>query len=137
MTLTRLAREYPNVNGFPVSPGELELPPTMLNPERQDSYNNHHLCWTARRMGEFVITQTWRDLAKNQAILPKDIHAVLHDRYEPPKHLPDLTDLMDEIDACYQSQSLLRYGSAANPTYNVISEAKYRLIQQEYNGLHA
>lgn len=136
MAIHRLSRELPTINGFPVDPSELDLPVTMLNPDRQESYNNHHMCWTARRMGLLAITQTWRDMAKNQHVLPRDVHAVFHDRYDPPKDLPDLTALMDEIDEAYQTGALLRFGSASTPSYNVISEARYRAIQDEYNRLH-
>lgn len=136
MALSRLSRELPTINGFPVDPSELGLPRTELNPDRQDSYNNHHMIWTARRMAQLVITQTWRDLAKNQHVMPRDVHAVFHDRYDPPRDLPDLTALMDEIDEAYQSGALLRYGSASTPSYNVITESRYRTIQAEYNRLH-
>lgn len=133
--MKRLQREYPNINGFPVRPHELELPPSMLDTDRQESWNNHHLCFTASKMARFVLTQTWRDLDKNQVQMPKDTHAVLHDRYTEYS-IPTPTDLMDEIDEAWQTGEALRYGSAAHPTYRQISEDLIRRIHSEYNQLN-
>jgi len=130
----RLSRVYPNINGFPVSPYELELPSSALDTTRQESWNNHHACFTARKMGEFVMTQTWRDLNSNQYQMPKDIHAILHDRYTPPP-LPDITDIMDEIDEAYTRQDPLRYGSANYPAFRVITPTLWRTITNEYTEL--
>lgn len=137
MKIRRLPREYPHINGFPVSPAELELPATVLDPLDQESYNNHHHCWTKTRMAELAITQLWRDLARNQTVLPKDVHTGIHRHYEPIRQLPSLLDLMDEIDEAYRRHELLRFGSAQHPAYGLITETTYRDIQQEYNQLHS
>lgn len=135
MKKLRIPREYPTVNGFPVHPYELELPPSRFNENRQYDFNNHHLCYTARRMGQFVLTQTWRDLDENQLVLPKDTHAVLHDRYDPPRELPGILDLVNHLDEAYDAGKLLRYGSANNPTYKTITPELRSLYLAEYEQL--
>ena len=129
-----LSREYPNINGFPVSPHELELPLTKLDPAKQETWNNHHACFTARKMGLFLITQTWRDLSTNQYAMPKDTHAILHDRYEPAR-LPELVDIMDELEQAKEGGIPLRYGSANHPTNNLINQQLWRAITSEYTEL--
>lgn len=133
--MKRLQREAPNINGFYVSPQELELPPTMLDPTKPESWNNHHFYHYARTFGQFVMTQTLRDLNSGQFQMPKDIHAIYHDRYSPaPK--PALVDMMDKLDEAFQTQEPLRYGSANNPTYSLITPPLMRIINQEYNILN-
>jgi hypothetical protein len=134
MLMERLKRESPHINGFPVSPHELSLPRSVLDPTKQENWNNHHICWTARRMGQFAITQTWRDLAPNQFPLLKDTHAVYHAIYEPSP-LPDITDVMDVLYDAYQDQTPLRYGSAALPRYNVITPELWDTLSAEYSRL--
>lgn len=132
----RLAREYPNINGWPVSPFELEkMPESSLNPEVQNNFNNHHSCWTERAFGRHALSLTIRNLNAYQNVLPKDIHSILHDRYEPAP-MPDIVDMMDRIDEAFQNRELLRYGSALHPIYRVIDMKMYRSLQQTYNQLN-
>lgn len=131
----RLSREYPTVNGFPVNPYELDLPAPRYGEGRQAEFNNHHLAFTRARMGLFVLTQTMRDMDENQIVMPKDVHSVLHDRYDPPSEIPSLYDLMDYIDDSYAQGKLLRYGSASNPTYKTITPQLRRACMDEYGQL--
>lgn len=133
--MKRLPREYPTVNGFPVHPLELDLPAPRFNEGRQIDFNNHHLAFTARRMGQLVLTQTMRDLDEFQLVMPKETHAILHDRYEPPRHIPTLYDLMNHIDDAFEAGKLLRYGSAHNPMYKTITPALLRACKDEYDRL--
>lgn len=131
----RLSREYPNINGFPVSPFDLELPESSLNPEVQNNYNNHHSCWTERAFGRNALSLTMRNLSAYQNVLPKDTHSIIHDRYEPAP-MPHIVDIMDRVDEAFQNRELLRYGSALHPIYRVIDMRMYRSLQQTYNQLN-
>lgn len=122
---------YPCHRGVFVPVYELSLPPSRLNPERQTNYNNHHFAFTARRMGRLLITSTWRDLMTNQQVMPKDSHVALHQRYDPPV-LPELHDIMNTLDDAYQSNQLLRYGSASHPEYQAITASLMQRIKAEY-----
>jgi hypothetical protein len=135
MSRQLLTREAPNINGFIVPPSELSLPATMLDPNKRESWNNHHGYFYARDMGRLVMTQTLRDLDTSQFQLPKDVHNVYHDRYSPAP-LPAMVDIMDHLDEAYERQIPLRYGSANLPTYNLITRELYRLITREYNQFH-
>ena len=132
----RLAREYPNINGWPVSPFELDkLPESSLNPEVQNNFNNHHSMWTERAFSIHSLSLVVRNLNAYQNVLPKDIHSIIHDRYDPAP-MPDIVDMMDRVDEAFQNRELLRYGSALHPIYRVIDMRMYRSIQQTYNQLN-
>lgn len=131
----RLAREYPNINGWPVSPHELELPESNLDPEKQASFNNHHSCWTERAYGRTALSLMVRNLNAFQDVLPRDIHGIIHDRYDPAP-LPHPVEMMDRIDEAMQRRELLRFGSALHPIYRVIDMRMYREAQQSYNQLN-
>lgn len=128
----RLPREYPTNNGFPVSPLELDLPRPRFHDGKQLEFNNHHLCYTERRMGQLAITTIWRNLAENQLVMPKETHAVLHDRYDPPTKLPELGELVDYLDEAYDAGKLLRYGSANYPSYQTITPELRHDYLEEY-----
>lgn len=124
----------PHRNGFPIHPRELDLPKTVLNPSRTESFNNHHRFWTSKEMGRLIMTQVLRDLKESQVILPKDTHAIYHDRYTPAP-IPPLGDIMNRLDEAYAREELLRYGTAANPTYKVLTEGLWKKIKLEYETL--
>lgn len=133
MKIRRLPREYPNYDGVPVPFHELELPPSAMNLELQESFNNHHGAHTARMFGRTAISQTFRDLAIFQDVIPKDTHSIAHYLYEPIQHLPDLVTMLDIIDEQRMKNGLLRYGSARNPTYKGITDDLYHSLMLEYN----
>lgn len=130
----RLSQEYPNYNGWPVHPLELDLPQSDLSPDRQHNFNNHHLLWTARDFGRHAISLACRNLDSNQIVLPRDIHQVIHDRYEPAP-MPSLVDMMDRLEEAYMKRELLRYGTALNPSYRIIDIGLWRNFNTEYNKL--
>lgn len=121
----------PHRNGFPVHPKELDLPKTELNPVRAENYNNHHRIWPARIAGRLMLTQTLRDLKDSQVVMPKDVHAIYHDRYDPPP-LPSIEDTMQRLDDAYHKGELLRYGTANRPTYKPISDILWQKLNDEY-----
>lgn len=130
----RLSREYPHYGGWPVDPIELELPHTSLEPDYQANFNNHHMLFTARAFGRHAISLACRNLAVYQTVLPRDVHAILHDRYDPAP-MPDLLSMMDRLDEAYQKNELLRFGSALHPTYKVLDTEMWRDLNDEYNKL--
>lgn len=109
---------------------ELALPGSHLNLENKYSYNNHHLVFPMRKMARLLITQTFRDLERNQVIMPKDQHQTLHDLYGPPE-LPGILALMDVIGEAWQKGEQLRYGSAWNPTFEPLSDERWRACARE------
>jgi hypothetical protein len=115
-----------------VPPSELILPVSQLDLEDEYSLNNHHLAFTRRQMSRLAITQTFRDLDRNQIVLPKDVHSDLHKVYGPPK-LPSLYEVMDAIDDAFHAGEMLRYGSANNPTYQPITPELMSALGFEYN----
>lgn len=103
---------------------------SRYNLNKETSFNNHHYIFTARKMGNLAITQTWRDLAKNQVVMPKDIHSELHQMYDPPE-VPDLRQIYDYVDLAYMNGEMLRYGSARAPIYKPISHNLMEHLKQE------
>lgn len=135
MAKINIERPYPTINGFPVSPYELELPKSRFETTSSREVNNHHLCFTKRKMGLLAITQVWRDLDENQVVLPIDTHAVLHSLFSPPKELPDLLDLVDHLEEAYEVGKMLKTGSANFPTYTLISPELRSEYLREYGEL--
>jgi hypothetical protein len=133
MSKMRLTREYPNYNGVPAPFYELELPLSVLDLDKQENYNNHHWCFTARAFGVLAISQTFRDLSIFQSVEAKDRHGMAHYLYEPPKQMPSLIDMVDIIDEQRAQGGLLRYGSARFPTYKAITPELWSTLMNEYN----
>jgi hypothetical protein len=133
--LHRITREYPTNNGIPVPFHEIDLPMSQLDLTKQESMNNHHGAYTAHMFGRLAISQTFRDLNCFQDVTPKDVHAITHDRFEPPTHLPDLITMLDIIDEQRLQNGLLRYGSAHHPTYKGITQELWHTLMEEYNNV--
>ena len=98
---------YPTRNGIAIPPYELSLPGSRLDLGNTRNFNNHHNEWTRRTMGRLTVTQTLRDLARLQFILPKDVHERLHRTYEPPM-LPTIAQAIDEIMDAYENGESLK-----------------------------
>jgi hypothetical protein len=127
-----LKHEYPNINGIPIAFEELQLPASHLDLTKDDNFNNHHGAHTARMFGRSAISQTFRDLAIFQDVIPKDTHALAHRLYEPILHLPNEAVMLDVIDEQRAQNGLLRYGSARFPTYKAIDDNLWSYLLQEY-----
>lgn len=126
--------EYPTRNGISVPLSELSLPPSRLDLERPENFNNHHNEWERRAMGRFCITQTLRDLERHQYILPKDTHRYIHGVYSPPK-FPTLEQAMAEVDAAYQNGEMMRVYLIDQKRYvqHPISAIHMKTLEAEYN----
>ena len=125
-----LKREYPNRNGVPVPIEELLSEEDLLNEDCER--NNHHGAHTARMFGRSAISQTFRDLAIFQDVIPVNAHARLHRLYEPILHLPNEVVMMDIIDEQRAQNGLLRYGSARFPMYKEIDDVLWSNLLEEY-----
>ncbi|HWT40290.1 MAG TPA: hypothetical protein VN081_03390 [Dongiaceae bacterium] len=120
---------------FVVSPLELNFP-SSTEPERK---NNHHLYWTYKRMGEFLITRTFRDLIHNQLEMPVDTHSALHQRYSPPEKLPSLADMIEQIEMAHLTEEPMKVQDNRHGPYfyQQISHIALKQIHMEYGRLVA
>lgn len=118
---------------FVVPPSELELPEG--NPNNQ---NNHHLYWPYKKLGQFLLTRTFRDLSFNQQLMPVTTHAALHQRYGPPEKLPSLEDMVEVIEAAQGLGEKLKVqeNRKGNYFYQRISDIALKQIHMEYNRLN-
>lgn len=129
-----LTRIYPNNEGWPISPEELNLPETRLDAHLMESYNNHHSLWTARKFGGNIISLTCRNLSAYQDVIPKDLHNLIHARYEPAP-MPRMESMMDRLEQAYEERELQRTGSAQFPIFRVIDRKQWQEIHQTYTDL--
>lgn len=115
---------------------ELGLPESNLDLELPQNFNNHHNAWTRRRMGEFAITQTFRDLARHQFLMPRDTHANLHLMFDPPK-FPTLEQAMGEVMEAYEAKEMMKVFlfDRMEYVYHPISNIHIRTLEAEYNSL--
>lgn len=119
---------------FIVSPGELALPESA-QPEYR---NNHHLYWPYKKMGQFLITQYFRDLEHNQLEMPVDQHQALHQRYSEPSRLPTLTDMVEQIEMAQAVGEPLKVQENRRGPYvrYPISQIALKQIHLEYGRLN-
>ena len=98
---------WPTREGISVPVTETELPESRLNLEKEGNFNNHHNEWTRKRMGEFVITRTLRDLSRHQFVIPKDTHDYIHRNFDPPE-FPTIEQAMKEVMDAYDDMEDMR-----------------------------
>lgn len=127
----RTERQYPSIDGIPISPYELDLPESQLNLANEHNWNNHHICFEARSFGRFILFQTMRDLERHQFLTPIDYHANGHRFYSPPK-MPTPEQAIVIVNDAYDAGERLRYGSACNPTYKPIGRNVLNLVNKNY-----
>lgn len=130
----RAEKQYPSIDGVPVSPFELDLPISQLDLAKEHNWNNHHACFEARSFGKIALFQTMRDLERHQYLTPIDFHANTHRFYSPPR-MPTLEQAITDVSEAYDSGERLRYGSARNPTYKPIGRDVMNLIYTNYREL--
>lgn len=106
---------YPTREGIAVPIFELDLPETRYSWDRYT--NNHHNEWTAKRMGQLVVTQCLRDLARHQFVMPTDVHSWLHTAYDPPEMPCEEQAAKEVIDAYENGEQFKRY-SHQDSTYH-------------------
>lgn len=109
------SEHYPMRGGAFVPVEELGY---LLYPTKKE--NNHHLAHFASVFGKFVVSQCFRDLDRNQVIMPMAQHERLHSDWDQPI-MPSFHDMMEVIDEACQQGEFLRYGSAHAPIYKPIT----------------
>jgi hypothetical protein len=134
MKKLHLQREMPHNFGIPVDPRELDLPESRLNLDDSRNWNLHHWNYSASKMARFVMSRTLRNLDNFQSPLPKDVHTILHQRYDSTV-MPDPTIIMDVLDQARQEQVPLRYGTLHRPEYRSIDDQLWRDINAEYRAI--
>ena len=98
---------WPTREGISVPVTEIELPKSHLNPDKEGNFNNHHNEWTRKRMGEFAITRTLRDLSRHQFVIPKDTHDYIHRNFGAPE-FPTIEQAMKEVMDAYDDMEDMR-----------------------------
>lgn len=126
--------EYPTRNGIAVPVSELALPSTRLDLSQEYTTNNHHLEFSRRNMGRFLITQTLRDLQLMQEQMPVDVHAYLHKIYEPPE-FPSIKQAMSRVILAIERGEQLNLKADRGYSLHDISEVHKKQIHLEYNRL--
>lgn len=121
--------KYPTHNGLPVPVREV----VDFSIERKKESNNHHSCWTARKMGKLILTSTLRDLEAYQDIMPITVHDQLHDDFDPPEI--DVVAAYQRVQEAFEADERLRMGSAYRPRYSALSEERMTRIEREYTQL--
>lgn len=127
---------WPTLEGIARPSIEVELTETRLDINNERSFNTHHTEWRSRRFGEFLITQTLRDLEGQQDTLPRDVHQKLHDRYEPPL-FPTPKQAMSRIALAYSSGEDMRIFDQMKRRYVQVplTDTHMQLLDDEYNKL--
>lgn len=126
--------EYPTRFGISIPSSELELPTTRLDLSQEYTTNNHHMEWSRRNMGQFLITQTLRDLHLMQEELPIDVHSYLHKIYEPPQ-FPTIKQAMTRVVLAMERGEQLNLKADIGYRLHDISEVHKKQIHLEYNRL--
>jgi len=95
--------------------------------------NNHHEAFFARMFGQFVVSQTFRDLQAMQIEMPVHQHTYLHRRYTAPK-MPPLNSMMEVIEREYENEGQLHIYNDHIKKYESfdITESKWDQVKQEY-----
>lgn len=123
---------YPTVKGIAVCPLDIWLPETNLNPDKDKNYNNHHSEWTARRFGRSILFQVFRDLEANQIYLPLDVHAWLHERYDPPL-MPEPYEAMDRIEQAFCENEKLHIKGNKGYVLRPLDLSLFQQCDRDYN----
>lgn len=126
--------QYPTVRGIPVSPLTLELPESLLKPEKDYNWHNHHACYIRRVFGRNAILNTFRNLESNQYAIPKDVHVYLHSRYSPPEP-PTPREAISHLYRAYRHKERLREGSNNNPIFRTLGDLAIKSLIGYYNEL--
>lgn len=124
--------EYPTRNGISIPSSELQLPETRLDLSQEFTTNNHHMEWSRRKMGLFLITQTLRDLEGLQEQMPIDVHTYLHKIYEPPR-FPTVEEAMSRVEEAYLNSEVLRVKANKGYVTHPITDIHWKQILLEYN----
>ena len=98
---------YPTIHGVAISPLDIWLPESNLNPEKDKNYNNHHTEYYARMYGDFLLSRVFHDLASNQIYMLRDVHEWLHQQYGAPK-MPTPIEMLETIEQAWATNQVLQ-----------------------------
>ena len=125
---------YPTHEHFPISPDELHLPESQLDPFSERSYNLHHGLYSRNMMAKLALSDTCRNLEAYQWVMLKDQHVELHRRYEPTP-VPPLRVMMERIDEAVANGEKLRIRGDTGYIRTDIPPELLAKINEEYNRL--
>lgn len=126
---------YPMRGAIFIPIHQLDIPATAFRHSGERTQTNHHYLFTANMAARFIITQTFRDLAANQEVLPRAGHNWLHNNFYPPK-LPNLGVIMERLDNALDAHEMLRYGTAHLPQLAPMTQDLWTMCDQEYSQIH-
>lgn len=130
--------KYPTRGDLPVHPDELRLPPSDLDLNNPNNWNNHHLFFEKSRYLGHVVMRTLRNLERSQVMMQKDRHNMgrltLHHLYGPPKP-PTLTTAMEQIDEARAAGEQLKIYNLETKQYEFfdIGDQLWDRLNKHYN----
>ena len=125
---------YPTCNGIPIPLAEIYLPESELNVNKRKNVSNHHNCWPARAFGQCILLKTLRNLESQQTKLPSDVHAYLHNTYEPPE-LPTPLQALTEIERAAKAGEELSFRYKCTRMRQKIGEKIMKRVIENYDEL--
>lgn len=125
---------YPTINGVSVSLLDIWLPKSNLNPDKDKNYNNHHGEWTARKFGQSILFQVFRDLQAHQEYAPIDVHNWVHAHYDPPK-MPTPLEAMNRVDQAFCESEKLHIRKSGSYILKLLDIGVYDKCDENYNRL--
>jgi len=114
---------YPTIDGVAIEVNNLVLPDSRLNPDNINNMNQHHLEFYHRWYLSNQLFRTFVNLDALQTAMMIDTHAILHERFGPPK-MPTPYQARDFIEDQMQQNGNIRTGSYKHPTYTPLDLAR-------------
>lgn len=124
-------RRYPTRNGIAVPIYELDIPQSGLDPGIDHNTNLHHLEFTRRAMGQFLMTRTLRSIYDLQHDLPLDTHNWLHRHYSAPQ-FPTPQQAMARLAQAYFSGEPLQRKASKGYAKREFTPDLWLALNQEY-----
>ena len=124
-------RRYPTREGIVVPLYELELPQSNIDRLETQNVNNHHMEFTRKSFGRFLITRTLRELYDLQTDLPLDVHAWLHKNYAPPE-FPSPQQAMARLAQAYFSDEPLQRKASKGYAKREFTPDLWQRLNEEY-----
>lgn len=127
-----MTERYPSIHGVGVSPLDIWLPESQLDPEINKNYNNHHTAFYARMYGGFLLSRVFHDLASNQTYMLRDVHAWLHEYYGPPEK-PTPLEMVDAIEEAWETSQVLQIRQSGGYFQRPLDTSIRNLCVDDYN----
>lgn len=133
-----MEKAYPTRNGLPISTHELDLVPSILDPNNPYSWNNHHLHYESSWYKGDLLTNTLRNLEGQQERTLRDQHNLgktsLHAIYGPPQR-PTIEVVMNRLDQAHETEERLKIWDDNQKmyVYHDITEICWKQLLIRYN----